>query len=297
MDYIIALDVGGTEIKACALDENGEALCETLRRPSLAKESKEKILENFARIFSDISDNVNGVLSGVALAFPGEFDYPGGVCLIKGVDKYEGIYSVNLREEFTEILKSGRLRGKCKERVPIIFINDVEAFAFGEDDGKGKFFALAIGTGAGSSFLVDGSPAEKGTPGVPENGWIYPLPFRGSVIDDHLSKRGLAALSEKRLGKPLEGKELAELCEKGDEKAKAVYREFGEITAEAIAPFLSEFRPDTFVLGGQITKSFSLFGEPIKALCEKTGAGLKVTENTSRSAFKGLYRAFTASDK
>lgn len=297
MNYIITLDVGGTEIKACALGEKGEALCETACFPSLAKENKEKILENFSRIFSYIADSVNGTLSGTALAFPGDFDYPGGVCLIKGIDKYEGIYGVNLREEFTKILERDIWQNKRIKEVPIIFINDVEAFALGEDGGKGKLLALAIGTGAGSAFLVDGSPAKNGTPGVPENGWIYPVPFKGSIIDDHLSKRGLKALSEKILGKPLEGKELAELCEKGDKNATAVYKKFGETIAEAVAPFVKEFKPDIFVLGGQVTKSFPLFGEPLKALCEENGALLRITENTSVSAFKGLYKAFSASVK
>lgn len=291
MKNILLLDVGGTEIKGSAADENGKILFDAKRFPSCSKENREQILENFCGIFRELSNLCDTAPAGIALAFPGDFDYRNGICLIKGIEKYESIYGVNLRGCFLEFAQS---LGWCnnKSDFPIVFINDVEAFALGESENEKRLFALAIGTGAGSAFLIDGRPAPSGTFGVPENGWIYNTPFNGSQIDDWLSRRGIMKISEKYLGYSCDGKELADLCARNNKQALEAYNEFGSLLCYAAEPFITDFKPDAMSLGGQVTKSFSLFGKQLEELCSRHNVSLKITQETSISAFKGLYKAF-----
>lgn len=290
MNWYLALDVGGTEVKGCALSETGAPLCEPVCVPARAAESRAAILDNLRALFASLAARADGgVLAGAAFAFPGEFDYPAGICRIRGIGKYESLYGVNLRDAFGAMLRGpGTAAG-----LPLLFINDVEAFALGESGPAGRLLALAVGTGAGSSFLVDGRPAPDGTPGVPRNGWVYDTPFHGSIIDDWISRRGLMALSREALGEALDGLALAQRCAAGDAGARGVYGTFGGLLAEAMAPFVSAFRPQQFVLGGQITKSFALFGAPLEQLCARYGAALRITADTSRAAFRGLYRVLS----
>lgn len=300
MRAYLAMDVGGTELKSCLLGEKGERITEILRSPSKSKETKTVILENFTGI---IGEMVKGEpllpgyrkeevkIAGMAFAFPGEFDYENGICLIHGLDKYEAIYGVNLKEVFREAALRMEWENyfECPKSMPVLFVNDVTAFALGGGKGR-RAMALVIGTGAGSAFVDGGELAPKGRNGVPESGMIYREPFHGKRMDDWLSKRGLMALSGRITGKPMEGYELAELVRKGDAGAVKVYREFGKLLAEGAGPFLKAFAPKVCILGGQIMKSFALFGQELAALCDAEHIALEVIEKTSETTFEGLYQ-------
>ena len=111
------------------------------------------------------------------------------VCLIEGVEKYGAIHGVDIRADLQARL---HLRD-----LPILFRNDAEAAVVGEARyGAGRDYrrliGVTLGTGCGSAFLEDGLPVTKG-PGVPPNGWLYPVLFRGIRADDLFSRRGLEA--------------------------------------------------------------------------------------------------------
>lgn len=292
MKKYFVMDVGGTQLKSCLLDENGGIVSDILLRDSKAKESKEEILQNFYEAIAALVETSREEVSGLAFAFPGEFDYENGISLICGLDKYDSVYGVNLKKEFRKMICRGPLCGHCRnpEKMPILFINDVEAFAVGAAKEDQKALALAIGTGAGSAFVDGGKAAPKGCAGVPENGMLYDKPFLGKRMDDWLSKRGLMELSEKMTGKKMDGAELAGLAVKGNVGAKEVYREFGRLLETAVHPYLLAFAPDTCVLGGQIMKSFPLFGNEIEQLCTELGIQLEVITKTSEMTFQGLYK-------
>lgn len=296
MSKYMVVDVGGTQIKGCLLEENGEPSgTDMIEIPAKAKESKDVILDNFRALFEALTAKSEDRVAKMAFSFPGEFAYPQGVSRLAGLDKYDALYGVSLRQEFRQIICENNLRNRYEnpENIPILFQNDVEAFAMGAAETDKRAFALAIGTGAGSAFLENGKPVTEGTAGVPENGWIYACPFRGKRIDDWISKRGLMELSRERLGRSLDGAQMAELCRNGDKRAAEVYQEFGRMTAQAIEPFLRKFKPQECILGGQIMKSFPLFGEAPKELCRNLSIELKVVTETSRAAFAGLYKVLT----
>lgn len=300
MRYALTLDVGGTQIKACAVREGGILEPATLGFfDAHSQDDRETILENFLQILTTTTQAIpdhEKQVTGVSFAFPGEFDYPAGICRIHGIAKYDSIYGVNLRQTLGESIASSPLAKWFLPHSPLVFLNDAEAFALGEYHYGGhtscqRALALCIGTGAGSAFLLDGNPAPPETPGVPRNGWVYDTPFRDSIIDDYLSRRGLTALSQQLLGEPLDGKALAQRCFAGDQKAQEVYRRFGQTLQESITPFLDKFQPELILLGGQITKSWELFGQPLEETCRERGIHCALSQDTSRSAFLGAYYA------
>ena len=219
-EVYLCLDVGGTEIKAAPLDKRGNFLAPVRHFPAMAGADRQTLLENFGWIFSSICPE-NAVPIEIDLAFPGPFDYKNGICLLQGLDKYDALYGCNLRRAFSEI------SGLPEQRIQ--FINDAAAFAlgemtFGQATQAGRALFVAVGTGCGSAFGVNGFLAEEGTPGVPPNGYFYNAPFRDSCVDDYISRRGLEKLSGEMLGVPLDGRALAERIAAGDERAKACFR-------------------------------------------------------------------------
>lgn len=277
----VLLDVGGTEIKA-AIYRDG-SLSEITSYPSCSDRDSETVLSNLAGVIE--TEARGAVPMRVALAVPGPFDCENGVSLIRGVGKYDSIYGMDITAEI-------------KKRLPSLadaafdYTGDIEAFALGVSDmipdaRRGSIMCLCIGTGAGSAFLSDGGIIRSGV-GVPENGWIYNLPFRDSVIDDYISVRGLGRLAEREFGRIMSGKELSALCVSGSVGAMRVYRRFGEELCEAVAMIDAVFRPDGIVFGGQITKAFEYFGEAVTEYCKKRSAAIHICPDTSEYAMRGL---------
>ena len=279
----VLLDVGGTEIKA-ALYRDG-VLSEITSYPSYSDRDSGAVLANFARV---IETEARGeVPMRVSLAVPGPFDCENGVSLIRGVSKYDSIYGIDITREIKKLLP-------FLADTAFDYMGDIEAFALGAaemipDARRGRIMCLCIGTGAGSAFLSDGGIIRSGV-GVPENGWIYSLPYRDSAIDDYISVRGLGRLAEREFGRVMSGKELSALCVSGNVGAMRVYRRFGEELCEVVGMIDAVFRPDGIVFGGQITKAFEYFGEAVTEYCEKRGAAIHICPDTSEYAMRGLLR-------
>ena len=287
MSIFIMLDVGGTEIKGGVFDAFGSLLSDIRSFPAKAGEDPDTIFENFCNVLTALHESFPlEELKGIGMAFPGPFDYEQGISLMKGLNKYDQIYGMKIPEEL-------RKRSRELEGVKILFRHDVEAFArgvyrFGMEKQQEKVLCLCIGTGAGSAFLENGEALKEKTEAVPENGWIYNSSFRDSILDDYLSVRGLKRLGREIMGEELDGKRLSELCGEKNPEALRVYREFGEILYDGVLPFLSSFKPQALILGGQITKSFPYFGEKLEKACKERGITLIMEEKTSLRAMQGL---------
>lgn len=286
MQEYICLDVGGTEIKTACVDEAGN-LTQPLRHfPARAWEDAEYLLAHFTEIIRETAPRPE-LSAGLRLAFPGPFDYERGICLMRGLAKYDALYGLELGREL------GRRLGVEPE--DIRFANDASAFALGElgfgaakEYGRAMF--VCIGTGCGSGFGLNGYLAPRGTPGVPDSGYIYDVPFLDARIDDYLSRRGLMELTRQRLGEALDGKALARRASEGDSKAQDCFRAFGERLRDALTPFLEGFQPEILTLGGQIMRSGEYFLDALESECARRGIRVSVTLDTSLRTMQGLIR-------
>ena len=270
MKVYLMLDVGGTNIKAGVLLEDGSLWQDgILSFDARSRGSREEIFRNFAGVLDTLTERLpkeDIQIEGIGMAFPGPFDYEQGISLMQGLDKYDAIYGIPIEKELRKCFSSETNGVLLEKSRRFVFLHDVEAFAIGESHyGRGKdcerVMYLCIGTGAGSAFTRDRKILKGEDGSVPPRGWIFDTPFRGSILDDFLSVRGLVSLSRQAFGEAKSGKELFLLCREGDQTALKVYQEFGGWLREAMFPFLNMFHPDGFVLG----------------------------EDTSESAMKGLY--------
>lgn len=283
---IIGLDVGGTEIKAASIDMAGNLLTDLRHFPSQSEKTADVILENMKSIIVSVCSE-GDTIQKICFAFPGPFDYDNGISLIHGLDKYDSLYGINLKEYFTEAFGIGSKSIK--------FCNDVAGFALGEINyGKAGSFEkgmfVCIGTGCGSAFSIDGKLCggkENHNGTVPHNGYIYDYPFMDGCIDDYISKRGIALLTKEIMGIPLSGKELEAFAESKDAGALRCYSIFGNRLKEALSPFIDKFNPDVLCIGGQITKSGERFLSPLAEKCSVGNCRLYTSDNTSRSTVLG----------
>ena len=291
------MDVGGTGIKGTFADEKGKVNGKILQFASKSKESKTEIVNNFCRIIKEIWNSINDgnkALTGIAMACPGPFDYANGVFLIKELGKYNAVYNVSLPDEILKA-KAENDMYFLDESCSFRFINDVEAYARGaytrqEIKKYSRILFLCIGTGCGSAFMADGKICTDTFQGVPENGWVYAVPFRESVIDDYISARGIESLGKKHLKKQLTPHEISKMYDEGIPSAIAVYKEFGYNLKEAIEPIVLNFNADAVVLGGKISRSAHMFIKPLEEGCK--GIKILIEPDTSKMTCIGLESLF-----
>jgi glucokinase len=284
----LLFDVGGTEIKAAAVDESGELMGSVEHFDADSNAECDAVFDNMASVIRSFTNRLGEYPTALGMAFPGPFDYENGISLIKGLGKYENIYGRSVPEEIRKRIPHLTDR-------PFYFLHDVESFALGayfkgESRGKGKTMFVCIGTGTGTAFIKDGNVLKNEEDGSPKDGWIYEDPFKDGKIDEYISVRGLKRISKSVTGKELTGLEIFKLCEAKDEKGMEIYRLFGEDVLAALEPYIVSFRPDRLVFGGQISKSFCYFGSDVKALCKEKGVETEIITDTSLMAISGLYK-------
>ena len=261
--YVIALDVGGTFLVSAVISSKGSFLKRSYKKtPVNSKGTSEEIITTFVRTLRealDMAEDKDLNVIGIGVGMPGPFNYKKGISLIKGVDKYEYIYGMNLKKEFIKRLD-------LKEDFPIYFENDARTFLMGEDwigeaRGYKRVIGLTLGSGLGSAFMADGKIVTEGQ-GVPPYGWIGVLPYDNGILDDIISRRGIIAryndLTKESSSGP-DVKEIACLAEKGDEISLKVFVEFGSLLGKVLKGIIFRFGAECLVIGGQISKSFPLF--------------------------------------
>ncbi|MBN2859274.1 MAG: ROK family protein [Sphaerochaetaceae bacterium] len=289
----ILMDIGGKGIKA-TYEYQGTIDFYFNQMPSLATEDRTTIIQNLCQLVYTVWEKANyqsGVqaVNRISMAFPGPFDYARGICRIRGLSKYDSIFGMVI----PVAMKQGfeRLGYQCAVDAEYRFLHDVEAYAAGVSRTcnlvNNRALYLCIGTGAGSAYSVNGRIVKEGE-GVAESGWFYNRPFLDATIDDYISVRGIMSLAETYLGKALDPLELSILAENGDPQAITVYHEFGIKLYRAMRPLIEEFRADTFVLGGNISRSAHLFIDELQQYMNAVHARLIIESNTSHMTFIGL---------
>ncbi|MGM0619728.1 MAG: ROK family protein [Bacteroidota bacterium] len=278
--YGIGADIGGSHISTAAVElSNGKVLENTNYDISLNnKASSDEIVEKWGTAIQKTIETVqSGDIKGIGLAMPGPFDYVNGISLFDGkTQKYENTYGLNVSKALRYFLQ-------LPENYPIRFINDAAAFAIGESwNGKAKntnrSLSITLGTGLGSGFIKEELPVFD-SENVPEDGFIYHLPFQEGIADDFFSTRGLVKAYYELTGKQVAGVKEIALASETDKAARELMQYFGDQLAQLLAPWLSKFNAEVLVVGGNISRAFYLFGAIMQKRINDSGLNVKVKKS------------------
>jgi glucokinase len=277
----IGVDIGGSHITAVAVDMQNHTIINGSRAESTVdnKAEADEILNVWAGVLRKVVNNMPVFrLRGIGFAMPGPFDYVKGICLIRGVPKYEKLYGVNVGKAISSRLG---LPPDCRVR----FMNDASSFAVGEAwagkaAGYKKMMAITLGTGFGSAFVDNRIPVVDGD-AVPRGGCVYYLPYGNGIADDYFSTRWFTLRYKELTGKDAEGvKEVAEMA-KNDPEVRDLFNEFGQNLGSFLSPWLMRFGAEILVIGGNISNAYDLFGTSFEA-------ELKQSEHKIAIAISGL---------
>ncbi|MFF2017105.1 ROK family protein [Paenibacillus sp. NPDC058177] len=305
----IAIDAGGTYLKAGVL-KNGILLPElSFIRPSYSNGTPEQIVGGLADLILELStayraqqgieEHPAGFVIG--LAFPGPFEYESGISRIRGLNKYESIYGLNLqallRDELTRRAELNSSMPWLSElaMAPIRLGNDAVLFSLGVSRlfPEDKMLCLTLGTGLGSTF-IEKRKVVTGRSGVPATGMLYEEKFDGERIDDVFGSRGILSLGDSLQVRSSDDsvQNLAVAAQSGDPSAIQVWKIYGQRLGHMLRPYVAAFQPDKLVLGGQIAKSRDLFADSLLSALKPEQAELYYENDVLGQVFYGIHQLF-----
>lgn len=274
-EQIIAVDIGGTEIKSAILTNDGEILYHKCVKTLPHRETEHilRALDDIIRECENAAIQSYYAIKGVGIVMPGYPDSNGRVPFIPNISS---LTNIPIKKFLMQ-----------KRTSPILFENDGNAAAYGEYifGQKKKYLnlvVLTLGTGIGSGVIMDGKimrgreniSGELGHITVNSNGPRCPCGKKG-CLESYFSGYALMRLARELVKKnkdsslakyDIEGldlKSIAEEAKKGDRLSKYIFEYSGKWLGVGISILLNSFNPDKVILGGGLSKAHSLFVAPM----------------------------------
>jgi glucokinase len=254
---IPVLELGGTHVTAALVDVDSWRVIpgSDARRDVNAAGSADELVAALVDAAASLQPDDRSLW---AVALPGPFDYARGIGDFSGVGKFDALHGVALGELLRTAL-GGR----------VSFVNDAEAFALGEwvtgaAHGHQRSICVTLGTGVGSTFLVDGVAQHEG-PGVPPEGRLDLLQIDGRPLEDTVSRRAIRSRYAPAGDVALDVRDIASRARDGDDAARLAIAEPMHSLGNALAPRVLDFAASIVVVGGSISRAWDIIDGPLRS--------------------------------
>jgi predicted NBD/HSP70 family sugar kinase len=261
--FVMAIDVGVTNVKAGLVDSHGEIPHYAQKETPLGKGA--------GGVANILVDTCRHVLNQAGLATKDLVTV--GCCTPGCVNPETGVIVASATPSWVGVDVRGPLENSFERSVTVEGDGGAAALAFytfGPTRGQDYLLGISIGTGISSGYVVAGQLIRGAGQAAMETGHM-PLFFQGRPCS--CGKRGCweahagggplrTLLHEYRATGyelPELPEELAELALAGQQTAISIWEEQGTLLGTGIAVLLNVLNPKTVVLGGGVAQAWSLF--------------------------------------
>ncbi|MEU1438773.1 ROK family protein [Streptomyces sp. NPDC005786] len=272
MKHVIALDVGGTGMKAALVGADGTLLHEA-RRATGRERGPDAVVESVLAFAADLraygQEHLGESALAAGVAVPGIVDAGNGIA----------VYAANLGWRDVPMR---RLLGERLGGVPVALGHDVRTGGLAEGRigaGKGadRFLFVPLGTGIAGAIGIAGT-IEAGAHGYA--GEIGHIVIRPDGPDCPCGQRGCletlasaAAVSRAWAAASGDAKadaaDCAKAVESGDPEAVAVWRDAVDALAAGLVTALTLLDPRTLIIGGGLAEAGETLFTPLRAAVEE----------------------------
>lgn len=272
MRYVIALDVGGTGMKAALIRADGERLHQD-RRPTPRADGPEAAVDAVLDFAAS--------LRGTGVERYGVAPEAAGVVVPGILDEAEGIvrYAANLG------WRDLRLRDRIVERLdgtPVVLGHDVRAGGLAEGRlgagvGVDRYMFVPVGTGIAGAIGIDGRVESGAHGGAGEIGHVVVRqggPPCGcgqfGCLETLASAAAVGRAWAAVCGDPgATAADAAKAVVAGDPRAVEVWTEAVDLLATGLVTALTLVDPRTFVIGGGLAEAGDTLFEPLREAVAK----------------------------
>lgn len=239
----IAIDLGGTSVRACRFDGDGLA-GEVLRRPCPAQGTQQEVIDSLCGLVDELFDKE---VTSIGIAVPAIVDTRRGI--VYNVCNIPSWKEVHLKEEMEK-----------RYGVTTLVDNDVNCFTLGlQHDGEGaayhSFVGIAIGTGLGMGIVIDGKLYRGANTCAGEVGSI---PYLKSDFEHYTSSLFLRARTADT------GMVLAKKAADGDAEALGIFREMGRHLGRLLQVVVYTYDPEAIIIGGGLAHAANYFDRSMR---------------------------------
>lgn len=254
-NIVLACDIGGTHITSALVNTSTFELLtnSVVRNPLDSSLNAKSIFQVWTQTMNRSLASFNGTINSLGIAMPGPFDYKNGISLIKGQNKYDNLYKLNIIPNIVERLTI--------EEPTIRLINDAAAFLQGEVfanqlQNENKILGITLGTGLGSSAWQRGEIAIDCE--------LWNTPYLDSIFEDYLVTRFVVNKFEDLTG--IKEKGFKEIIEKHaqTDAFKELINEYSTHLFNFLDFFGEKYHCQKFIIGGSIAKAWSIISSPKK---------------------------------
>lgn len=273
MGHVIAIDVGGTHLRAAVYAPDSRVPLKHQRTKSHAP--NEKVFERMAALVESVWMNE---VEAIGVSSPGPLDSRTGVVMS----------TPNIKEwkdfPLTENLKA-------RFHLPAFLDNDANLaglaeWKFGAGRGHHNLLYLTVSTGIGGGVIIEdrllqgyhGLAAELGhvTVDASDSAPLCGCGFRGHLeafssgtgIERYVADQLAAGRKSTLKGKP-SARMIAEAAERGDQLGHEAYTRAANYLGIGVANYMHIFDPSIIIFGGGVSMSGALLFKPFEASLRK----------------------------
>ena len=262
-EYSIGLDLGGTNLRAAAIDREGHVLDRRATATNPAA-GRDVMLGHMVNVIAELRDACGaGTLAGIGIGVPGFIQLQEGV--VRNSNNIPCLEGFPLRAEIER-----RLNAR------VILENDANAAALGEKwMGAGRtvddLVLLTLGTGVGGGIISGGRVLQGYLGMAGELGHVTVVPDGNpcgcgnhGCLEKHASATAITAMADMlHLGENLSAREVYDLAVAGNEKAHQIFVSVGRALGVALAGLVNTFNFPLYLLSGGVLAAWDQFAPPM----------------------------------
>ena len=259
MNYVVAVDVGGTDIKSALVDSDLNVIS-TINAPTpKADKTGVETVKAIVELIAQFSKQQT--VRAIGLAVPGALDEPAGTSRWSGNLQWENLPIRNLLADAVNI--------------PVAFGHDVRTAAVAEmrngaAKGSRNAIFIPVGTGIAAALIIDGEiRSADGFAGeighVNVNGKYPCVCGKSGCLEAASSTLAISKAYEISSGKTgVTTEEIYKLVVAGDPVATQVWNDATAAMARACEVLITILAPDVIVFGGGLSNAGETFLKPIR---------------------------------
>jgi glucokinase len=258
-EYSIGVDLGGTNLRAAAIDRSGKMLEKLFGETNLSAGRDAVVADIVASIVKLRASCGTDQLVGVGVGVPGFILLEQGI--ITDSPNLPGFENFPIRDEVERLLQA-----------PVILENDANAAALGEKwMGAGRdvedLVLLTLGTGIGGGIICRGRVLHGFVGMAGELGHMTVVPGgnpcgcgNNGCLEKHASATAVTTMAKLMgLGDDLTSEGVYRLAMQGNQKARVVFATMGTALGIALANLVNAFNSPLYLLSGGMLPAWELF--------------------------------------
>ena len=288
MEYIVGIDIGGTNIRAALLDEDRKIL----EKIKIKNEVDKGPEYNLSKIINYINEDwISKGIKGIGVGCPGPLNIKSGTIL--KAPNLRGWNNFNVKKYFEE---NTSLRTEVNNDANVAGLAEA---MIGSAKGAESVFYITVSTGVGGALIINNQiingansfAGEICNLIINEDKYSHSGLVKGG-LEGQCSGPNISRIVSEKLGRKVDTPEVFDLYKKNNNEVSKIIDELCENLSKGISNIISVVDPEVIVLGGSVilynTSIVEIIKERVKEkVINKEAVDIRIAEIGDDAGLRG----------